>query len=69
MALSDFKTPRNTQGRSLLPLRNGETDSENETVFSEHDHSQDMYPMLRDGRGRQVMVRTRDWKLVVFIDE
>jgi len=53
----------------LLPLIRGEAPPRSEAVFSEHDHSADMYKELRDTGGRRVMVRTKDWKLVFFMDE
>ena len=69
MDLCGMVPPDNIPGRSLLPLLEGKDDSWPEACFSEHDHSQDMYDELRDGGGRRVMVRTKEWKLVFFMDE
>lgn len=67
--LCGLKAPKNIEARSLLPLIRGEAPPRSEAVFSEHDHSADMYKELRDTGGRRVMVRTKDWKLVFFMDE
>jgi arylsulfatase A-like enzyme len=69
MELSDMKPPRGIRGRSLLPLIEGKVDAWREACFSELDHSQSMYEELRQGTGRRVMVRTKDWKLIFFMDE
>ncbi|MCH2375496.1 MAG: sulfatase-like hydrolase/transferase [Planctomycetes bacterium] len=69
LALSDLKAPSSARGRSLLPLIRGEVTKWNEACFSEHDYSNDVYSCLREGGGRRVMVRTRKWKLVFFMDE
>ena len=65
--LSGLPPAEGISGRSLRPLIEGR-ESPRPAVFSEHDHSQDMYDELRSG-GRRVMVRTEDWKLVEFMDE
>jgi iduronate 2-sulfatase len=67
--LCGLKPPANIEARSLLPLIKGEAPPRSEAVFSEHDHSGDMYKELRDTGGRRVMVRTKDWKLIFFMDE
>ena len=69
LELSGLDAPEDIRGRSLLPLIHGKVTKWNDACFSEHDYSQDMYPCLRDGGGRRVMVRTRKWKLVFFMDE
>ena len=69
MELSGFDPPIDVEGRSLLPLIRGEVQEWRPACFSEHDHSEDIYPELRQGGGRRVMVRTQDWKLVYFMDE
>jgi arylsulfatase A-like enzyme len=67
--LCELEAPNNIEARSLLPLIRGEAPPRSEAVFSEHDHSADVYEELRDTGGRRVMVRTMDWKLVFFMDE
>ncbi len=67
--LCGLEAPKNIEARSLLPLIHGKAGPRSEAVFSEHDHSADMYKELRDTGGRRVMVRTKDWKLVFFMDE
>jgi len=69
MELSGFDPPAGIRGRSLLPLIRGEVREWRRACFSEHDHSEDAYEELRRGGGRRVMVRTREWKLVFFMDE
>ena len=59
--------PGGIRGESLMPLIAGETERGREATFSEIDHSQSMLPELRHA-GRRVMVRTREWKLVEFMD-
>jgi len=66
--LSGLEVPGNVRGRSLLPLINGEVSVWRPACFSEIDHSQSMYDELRHGTGRRVMVRTREWKLIAFMD-
>lgn len=69
LELSGFDPPSGIRGRSLLPLIRGEVREWRRACFSEHDHSEDAYQELRRGGGRRVMVRTREWKLVFFMDE
>ncbi len=69
LELSGFDPPTGIRGRSLLPLIRGEVREWRRACFSEHDHSEDAYEELRRRGGRRVMVRTRDWKLVFFMDE
>lgn len=69
MDLSGLKVPTSISGRSLLPLIRGDITEWREAVFSEIDHSMSMYNELRQGTGRRVMVRTKEWKLVWFMDE
>jgi arylsulfatase A-like enzyme len=68
MELSGLDIPQNIRGASLMPLINGETSTWREACFSEIDHSQSMLEELRQGTGRRVMVRTKEWKLVYFMD-
>ena len=65
--LCDLDVPQSIRGRSLLPLIEGRVSRWRRACFSEIDHSQSMYAELR-GTGRRVMVRTRRWKLVFFMD-
>ena len=69
MELSGFKVPLEIRGRSLLPLINGEVKQWREACFAEIDHSQSMYDELRHGTGRRIMVRTKEWKLIYFMDD
>jgi arylsulfatase A-like enzyme len=69
MDLCGLKPPADISGRSLMPLIRGEEKNWRRACFSEHDHSRDMYAELRSGGGRRVMVRTKEWKLVFFMDE
>ncbi|MFC1541455.1 sulfatase [Candidatus Latescibacterota bacterium] len=69
MELSGFESPNTISGKSLLPLIHGEVSEWREACFSEIDHSQSMYEELRTETGRRVMVRTKEWKLVYFMDE
>jgi arylsulfatase A-like enzyme len=69
MELSDLPVPDKIRGRSLLPLIRGKVKTWREAVFSEIDHSRSMYRELRRGTGRRVMVRTKKWKLVFFMDD
>jgi len=66
--LSGFEFPSNIRGRSLLPLVDGRVKEWREATFSEIDHSQSMYEELRQGSGRRVMVRTKEWKMIFFMD-
>ena len=47
----------------------GEVKTWRKAVFSEHDNSEDMYREVREGGGRRVIVRTKEWKLIFFMDE
>jgi arylsulfatase A-like enzyme len=67
--LCGMTPPAHISGKSLIPLMLGKVGSWREACFSEHDHSEDIYDELRQGGGRRVMVRTKDWKLVFFMDE
>ncbi len=69
MALSGLEVPKGIRGRSLMPLIEGKVATWREACFSEIDHSQSMYQELRQGTGRRVMVRTKDWKLIFFMDD
>jgi arylsulfatase A-like enzyme len=68
MEISGLQIPEEIRGRSLIPLINGEVATWREACFSEIDHSQSMYKELRQGTGRRVMVRTKEWKLIYFMD-
>jgi arylsulfatase A-like enzyme len=68
MDLSGLDVPGHIRGRSLMPLIEGKVKKWRQACFSELDHSQSMYTELRQGTGRRVMVRTRDWKLIYFMD-
>jgi len=52
-----------------MPLIRGDIKRWRPACFSEIDHSYSMYEELREGTGRRVMVRTKEWKLVYFMDE
>ncbi|MBX3179336.1 MAG: sulfatase-like hydrolase/transferase [Candidatus Hydrogenedentes bacterium] len=67
MDLSGLEIPGDIRGRSLVPLMNG-GDGGRAVTFSEIDQSGSMYDELRKDSGRQVMARTRDWKLIEFRD-
>ncbi len=69
MELSRIDVPDSIRGRSLMPLIRGEVKQWRPACFSEIDHSYSMYEELRDGSGRRVMVRTKEWKLIYFMDE
>jgi len=69
MDLSDLKPPDSIRGRSLMPLIRGEVKKWREACFCEIDHSRSMYDELRRGTGRRVMVRTKEWKLIFFMDK
>ncbi|HIJ53231.1 MAG TPA: sulfatase-like hydrolase/transferase [Planctomycetes bacterium] len=69
MELSGIDVPRSIRGRSLMPLIRGEIREWRPACFSEIDHSYSMYQELREGTGRRVMVRTKEWKLIYFMDE
>lgn len=65
--LSGLPVPEGIRGQSLVPLMDGQGGGR-EAVFAEIDHSGSMYDELRHDSGRQVMVRTKDWKLIAFRD-
>ncbi len=69
MEMSGLQPPHDIRGKSLLPLINGEVETWREACFSEIDHSQSMYEELRQGTGRRVMVRTKEWKMIFFMDK
>jgi arylsulfatase A-like enzyme len=69
MELSGIDVPNSVRGRSLMPLIRGEVKEWRPACFSEIDHSYSMYEELREGSGRRVMVRTKEWKLIYFMDE
>ena len=69
MELSGIEVPKSIRGRSLMPLILGEVKQWKKACFSEIDHSYSMYEELRKGSGRRVMVRTKEWKLIYFMDE
>jgi arylsulfatase A-like enzyme len=69
MALCGLDVPNSISGRSLMPLIRGEVAEWREACFCEIDHSMSMYDELREHSGRQVMVRTKEWKLIWFMDE
>jgi arylsulfatase A-like enzyme len=69
MDLSGLDVPDDISGRSLLPLIRGDVTEWREACFSEIDHSMSMYEELRQRSGRRVMVRTKEWKLIWFMDE
>jgi len=52
-----------------MSLIRGEKSEWRQACFSEIDHSYSMYEELRGGTGRRVMVRTKEWKLIYFMDE
>ena len=68
MDLWGLEVPQTIRGRSLMPLIEGKIKTWRPACFSELDHSQSMYRELRQGTGRRVMVRTREWKLIYFMD-
>ena len=68
MEISKFELPQDIRGRSLIPLIDGRVKEWRQACFSEIDHSQSIYEELRQGTGRQVMVRTKEWKLIFFMD-
>ena len=69
MELSGIDIPNSICGRSLMPLIRGDISEWRPACFSEIDHSYSMYQELREGTGRRVMVRTKEWKLIYFMDE
>lgn len=66
--LSGLKVPAGIRGASLVPLARGEIKKWRRACFSEIDHSQSMYDELRQGTGRRIMLRTKEWKLDYFLD-
>jgi len=69
MDLSGLRVPDTISGRSLMPLIRGDVTEWREACFCEIDHSMSMYDELRVNSGRRVMVRTKEWKLIWFMDE
>jgi arylsulfatase A-like enzyme len=69
MELSGIDVPGSIRGRSLMPLIRGDVKEWKRACFSEIDHSYSMYDELRKESGRRVMVRTKEWKLIYFMDE
>jgi len=69
MDLSGLDVPDTISGRSLVPLMRGDVKQWKPACFSEIDHSSSMYEELRKETGRRVMVRTKEWKMVYFMDE
>ena len=69
MDLCGLDVPDSINGRSLAPLIRGEVTEWREACFCEIDHSMSMYDELRERSGRRVMARTRQWKLIWFMDE
>jgi arylsulfatase A-like enzyme len=69
MDLCGLDVPQDISGRSLMPLIRGDVTQWREACFSEIDHSMSMYDELRQDSGRRVMVRTKEWKLIWFMDE
>jgi arylsulfatase A-like enzyme len=69
MELSGFDAPDGIRGRSLMPLIKGNVKNWRQAAFCEIDHSASMYDELRMDSGRRVMVRTKEWKLIYFMDE
>lgn len=69
MELCGLDVPDSISGRSLMPLIRGDVKEWRPACFCEIDHSMSMYEELRKGTGRRVMVRTKEWKLVYFMDE
>ncbi|MBL7647134.1 MAG: sulfatase-like hydrolase/transferase [Candidatus Hydrogenedentes bacterium] len=65
--LSGMPVPEGLRGQSLVPLMRGEG-TPRDATFSEIDFSGEMYDELRVNSGRQVMIRTREWKLIEFRD-
>ncbi|MBN1818137.1 MAG: sulfatase-like hydrolase/transferase [Sedimentisphaerales bacterium] len=69
MELWGLDVPGGIRGRSLMPLIEGKVRQWRKACFCEIDHSQSMYEELRQATGRRVMVRTREWKLIFFMDD
>jgi len=69
MELSGIDVPNSIRGRSLMPLIRGDVKQWRPACFSEIDHSYSMYEELRGATGRRIMVRTKEWKLIYFMDE
>lgn len=67
LELSGLPIPGGIRGQSLVPLMGGQGGGR-EAVFAEIDQSGSMYDELRHDSGRQVMVRTKEWKLIEFRD-
>ncbi len=69
MELCGLDVPHSISGRSLMPLIRGDIKRWRPACFCEIDHGMSMYEELRKGTGRRVMVRTKEWKMVYFMDE
>ncbi|WP_222566320.1 sulfatase [Limihaloglobus sulfuriphilus] len=69
LELSDLEIPDAIRGKSLVPLITGKVKKWRRACFCEIDHSSSMYNELRNGTGRRVMVRTKNYKLIFFMDE
>jgi len=67
LELSGLPVPKGIRGQSLVPLMDGKGGGR-DAVFAEIDQSGSMYDELRHDSGRQVMVRTPEWKLIEFRD-
>jgi arylsulfatase A-like enzyme len=68
--ITDITLTENTSGKSLMPLIHGKVSKWKEACFCEIDHSMSTKPELREGNtGRRVMVRTKKWKMIFFMDK
>jgi len=67
MELSGLDVPEGVAGRSLMPLIRGELRQWRPACFCDIDHARSMYKELRN-TGRRLMVRTKKWKMVCFMD-
>ena len=67
--LTRVSIPNDISGQSLMPLIKGDVKQWRPACFCEHDYSGDVYDELRKDGGRCVMVRTKEWKLIYFMDE
>jgi arylsulfatase A-like enzyme len=67
--ISGLQIPYSIRGKSLVPLITGKVAKWRTACFCEIDHSCSMYDELRHATGRRVMVRTKDYKLIFFMDE
>ena len=64
LELAGATVPPSTESRSLLPALDGEAWQAREYVFSEHGRDGQL-----QGTAFMTMVRSRDWKLVHFLDQ